>query len=221
MENQNDQNQNHTPPVSPVGQTPPIQTPPVSKQKSKLPVGIIIGIILFLIVAGSTAGFYVFKQQSLKTALKPVPSVIPDVTRNPPSPSPDPTANWKTYTDKELGFSIKYPTTILKDRREICTNDASGLGLHDLRYKKEWEENPNQFCVVASPELTIDVFSNKPQEKSDEYWTVVEETILLDGISVEKLTSTRTDKIYEGTSSPYKKTVQYEINKGNRQFSIF
>ena len=43
-----------------------------------------------------------------------IPSVIPSETPAPTptvTPIPDSTANWKTYTSKEYGFSFKYPPT--------------------------------------------------------------------------------------------------------------
>lgn len=96
---------NHTPPVSSAPQTPPSDLKP----KQKLPLAIIIGIVLFLLVAGSVAGFYVFKQQSLKS-IKPTPS--PVVQKQIPTPTSDPTASWKTYTSNDGKFSFKYPQNL-------------------------------------------------------------------------------------------------------------
>jgi len=94
-----------SPPVSPVIQAPPVLN--TEKHKSKLPI-LIIGIIIFLLLVGSAAGFYIFKQQNLKTAVKPTPAPI--VQKQTPTQAPDPTANWKTYTNSKYHFTMDYPT---------------------------------------------------------------------------------------------------------------
>jgi len=110
------QNTNQVPPISPVIQTP--TTEPVSnnaKPKPKFPLALIMGIIIFLLVVGSAAGFYVYKQQSLKATIPtPTPAAIVSTS---PSPTPsstealakagDPTDGWKTYNG--VGFTFKYP----------------------------------------------------------------------------------------------------------------
>ena len=127
MEDQNQDNQTPTPPVSPVAQTqpqtPPVQTPPVPNPinppvggpKSKLPI-LIIGIILFLLIAGSAAGFYVFKQQSLKTAAKPTPAPI--VQKQTPTLTPKP-VDWKKTCrndfEEKIFFQRNGNEVILKD----------------------------------------------------------------------------------------------------------
>ena len=68
-----EENQNTIPIKTPFPKQPPVTPlPPVGKPKPKFPRALIIGIILFLLIAGSAIGFYVFKQQSLKTATKPI-----------------------------------------------------------------------------------------------------------------------------------------------------
>lgn len=78
--NQLQENQNiNTPPVSPVEQNTPIQTPPISNpsaggSKPKYSFLVIIGIILFLVIVGSVAGFFIFKQQREKPVLETTPT---------------------------------------------------------------------------------------------------------------------------------------------------
>ena len=88
--------------IAPVTPSNP-QDSNIQKPKSKLPL-IVIGIVLFLLLAGSAAGFYIVNQQGFKETPKPTTTQI--VTK--PSPTPNPTADWKTYiSDKK--YSIKYP----------------------------------------------------------------------------------------------------------------
>jgi len=72
--------------------------------KKSNPPKIILFVILGLLVAGGLvyAGMNIGKKQ---TPTVVVPPVIE------PTPTPDPTADWKTYTNSEYGYSIKYPTS--------------------------------------------------------------------------------------------------------------
>lgn len=108
-------------PAQPVSESKVIQTPSVSeipnsppiKPKPKFPLVTIIIILAFLVLAGCAAGFYIFKPQIMKLVTKPTPNVIPGLTRNPASPTPSTaqtidTSNWKTYTNRDNGFSFRY-----------------------------------------------------------------------------------------------------------------
>lgn len=78
--------------------------PTFNKPKSKRPI-FIIGIIIFIIIALSVVGFFVFRQQMVKTTAIPTPSTT---TQKQPASAPiDPTSNWKTF--KGNGYSFRYP----------------------------------------------------------------------------------------------------------------
>lgn len=216
---ENNQSQNPSLPVSQDVKTSP-SPPPVfniEKPKPKFSVFIIIVIILFLLITGGAAGFYFVKQKSSN----PVVTTTPTPTVSNPSPVPDPTADWKTYANTQLGFSVRYPADILVDANEVCPNKVDHLALYALVNKKDMDENPGLFCTVALRELIVGAsFSEKPQEKSDEFWEVTKEQISLGRIEAEKYTSVRI-KLYEGTNSPLTKTVNVLVNNNGKQFSIF
>ncbi len=140
--NPNDQNPTPipTPPVSSNVQPPPPVSQPKADgplaQKPKFPLAAIIGIVLFLLVAGGVAGFYAFKPQIMSLISKPTPT-----TTLTPSPTPDPasnaanaTANWKTYTDSSRGYSMKYPPNFRTDEegREVVFPYTSNLKRTDF-----------------------------------------------------------------------------------------
>ncbi|MDO8551463.1 MAG: PsbP-related protein [bacterium] len=56
-------------------------------------------LILFILVAVGIGGWYFLNQSSFKSL----------ITTTTPTPTHDPTANWKTYTNTKYGYSIKYP----------------------------------------------------------------------------------------------------------------
>jgi hypothetical protein len=72
-----------------------------------LPVIIIIALI-------GIVGYLVYQNTQLKNgSVNPSPTITNTVTNLPErSPSPEPTANWKTYTNNKYGYSIKVPAYI-------------------------------------------------------------------------------------------------------------
>lgn len=84
-------------PQSPVQK--PIQTsPPIENNGLRLTkyLWILLGILVLITAIGSTA--YFLNRNQAKT-----------VVQSTPSPTPDPTANWKTYSDPSINFTFKYP----------------------------------------------------------------------------------------------------------------
>lgn len=117
-----------TQPVAPEIQTPIIPTseptqPAISPPLSKLKWFLIAGIVIVLIFV-SLGGAYVLSknQKSLSTIIPSGNSSIGNSQNSEknsingnagqatnPTPTPDPTANWKVYVNKELGIELKYP----------------------------------------------------------------------------------------------------------------
>lgn len=89
-------------PITPNLQTPPI-TPPTPKP-SMLP--LILSIFLIISLAG--IGILVYQNKQLQ---KQISTLRPQPTPSPtPTPPADPAANWKTYSNEQFGFSIRYPS---------------------------------------------------------------------------------------------------------------
>ncbi len=102
------------PPITPSPQPQPVYQQPPPPKKSP---GIVIGI--FLLILGIAVGLID------KTTLL---SRIPFLSTTPtpfftPTPTPDPAADWKTYTNNE--FSFKYPATWIVESNKISSPDTS------------------------------------------------------------------------------------------------
>lgn len=82
----------------------PLQSKP---EKKRLPTIIVFAIIVFLLIVSSVAGYYIYKKinNGSNVVLVPVES-SPTVT-----PIIDPTADWKTYTNSQYGYSFSYPVS--------------------------------------------------------------------------------------------------------------
>ena len=136
MENQAMQNNSITP-VNPIVQI---------EQTKKNNFLVILLSVLLLISLGIT-GFFAYQTQKLTKELKefknqnlatPTPepeSTFPMYTE----PSPDPTANWKTYKNNVLKYTIKYPSdwTLDKSEAELPINDQNSQKL--VIYKGEYK----------------------------------------------------------------------------------
>lgn len=86
-------------------QSPPMVKAPVAplpEPKSKIWLWIAGGVLLLGV--GIVVGVFLGKQLYSKPALQPTPSAVAEST-----PTPNPTANWKTYTNNSLNYSIETP----------------------------------------------------------------------------------------------------------------
>ena len=85
----------------------------------------LIATFVLLVVISALGGFFLGKSLSQpKTSPPPISQVSPTPSpENPittPTPTIDPTANWKTYTSDQFNFQIKHPENMEVD----CTNNA-------------------------------------------------------------------------------------------------
>jgi len=97
-----------------------------SKRQLGFALPVVIIIVALLIAAGG--GYYAYKTiQTQKEEGKDVKEAKPELTPSPElTPTPqeteqpaDETANWKTYTNSEAGFSFKYPEDVSLIENEI------------------------------------------------------------------------------------------------------
>ncbi|MDP3918172.1 MAG: hypothetical protein Q8Q30_03300 [Candidatus Woesebacteria bacterium] len=101
----------------------PVATPEVVIEQPKQSNFLIILLSVLLLLSVLIAGFFAYQTQKLVNELKikneelrnvavatTEPTVEP-VATNSASATPDPTANWKTYTNTEYKYSISYPLT--------------------------------------------------------------------------------------------------------------
>ena len=77
----------------------------------------IAAMAIFVLLSLSAVVFLYYQNQQLKSMLA---SYTSPTTKPQPTPTSDPTANWKTYTNKQYGFTFKYPS----DWEDVSKSDA-------------------------------------------------------------------------------------------------
>jgi hypothetical protein len=85
----------------------------------------ILAMAIFVVLTLGVVAFLYYQNQALKSMLASLQTPIgsPQPTAQAATPTPDPTANWKTYTDTKLGFNFRYPqNSIIK----LDTLNANG-----------------------------------------------------------------------------------------------
>lgn len=92
----------------PAPSTPPTPQVPPEPVKKSSPVFVIA--LILLLIAIVMLGGYVLWTKYLNKSTKTTPTPVAVVTA---SPTPDPTANWKTYTNNDLGLTFKYPNNLV------------------------------------------------------------------------------------------------------------
>jgi hypothetical protein len=95
------------PSVSPTPQPPVEQTPIPPHQKS--PKKLITLIIIILLLGLSSGGAFAYLKYFSKTPATPSETFSTPTPSTEPTATPDPTADWQTYSSQEMGISFKYP----------------------------------------------------------------------------------------------------------------
>ena len=149
----------------------PLSTPePPPKSKSWL----IILLIIFCFASLAAAGYFYYQSQQLKkltttTAIQPPISPANEVPTD--TSTPDPTADWKTYTNAAYSFSYNYPQSYPQ---------SESAGSNSLQLVHQHNQSKSSFTINAvksyppnSPNFILD---NKPQGTktiNDENWSYV------------------------------------------------
>lgn len=96
------------PPQTPAATPAPIASPQPIVPSPIKPKNPFMGlVIIILLLSFAAAGFFAYKNWQLKQQISQVkPTPTPIIT---PSATPDPMANWKTFTNSTWGYSFKYP----------------------------------------------------------------------------------------------------------------
>ncbi len=123
-------------PITPPQQFPQPATSAPASGGWKMPVAIIVGV---LVIAG---GAYALMNRAPAFS-ELTPSMV--LTRTPTAtPTPDPTAGWKTYTNTEYGFEFRYPADRTLEGPNISYTSETprivSIGLGDMEhpfYNKE------------------------------------------------------------------------------------
>ncbi|MDP3973913.1 MAG: hypothetical protein Q8P92_03710 [Candidatus Daviesbacteria bacterium] len=142
--------------------SPPVN--PISNQKGNFL--LIIGLVVLVLVVGA-GGYFLYQKQVNK------PVTTPQTSQVTPSPIPDETANWKTYSNSSLGFSFSYPMILdhLYDQFGFNhpDNPEGNLLLQNFDGSKPRQDQPTDFQMVVeayknSDQVTLDKYVKDPNK---------------------------------------------------------
>ncbi len=164
MENQNS-NQAQTAinpvPIQPTTYVNPNVNQEITPPKKNITLTIILFIILILSVS-SVSAYYLLsvKKQTPKPQVSTViPTVKPLYTA---TPTPDETANWKTYTNNYWKYSFKYPSTWAIPNFPQQTNSQIEIVNYDFGNSTSKAPSRDELFIIA-------IQINKDQTKTDQW----------------------------------------------------
>ena len=134
------------------GQEPQYQAP-MPEQKHFLNKKFIVTFVILLLLGVGTYGgiWYWGKQQYTFEDMNPVFTFTPR-----PSVAADPTADWKTYTNTQYGFTVKYPTDYRVNPFGQPTE--KGLAVSFVQTGTEGTDLPSFFIWVIASTLSPDAW---------------------------------------------------------------
>ena len=139
----------------------------------KLPVGfasplivLVIGLLLGITVTLTV--FHVFRTKigDLETTPKNSTAVNVSSTSPLPSPTPDETANWKTYTNTKYGYTVRYPKEWLVfggdsfQYNELCEENSTSKIHIEFTTEKITSCGHMDGEIDSSTQFAVYVFSN-------------------------------------------------------------
>lgn len=174
--------------------------------------------LLVIVIVAAVVGYFVYTNYSNKqtntssrgtTACTEETRICPDgsnVSRVPPScefaacpaSSADDTADWKTYTNKVSGYSLKYPADEFVQL--VCPGEEKDY-FYLIKRSNQKEDIVNMPTCARGGRYSVEITAKLPSSdslKSNEYVDVVKDTIVVDDMNGEKYTFTKTN-----TPSPY------------------
>jgi len=123
--------------------------------------GFALIMIIVLIALFAVAGVCFAEKKGFFNKLPRILTSLPSPT---PIATPDPTIDWKTYTNKELGFSFKHPLVQINTDKLQAPNTPTAKLIQtfaepDMKY--EGSENIfNGFSIYQIPNISINKFED-------------------------------------------------------------
>lgn len=210
-------NQNVTPPFSETpNTTPPVilnstedPNPIDPKPSKKFSLKLIIGIIIFLLLAGGATAGYVSRDKLVSLVSKPTPTPTVSIS---PTPTPDLAADWKTH--KEDRFSFKYPHLYSISNENMIVSLMSPLNPTPRKGSELLIDEVK--LEILAPILTVkglsEIISEAKQtrnERSNEPLNFEEQNLKIDGIDARKLKTQYSVVYYVIVSNYLYKIIQY------------
>ncbi|MBI2443402.1 MAG: hypothetical protein HYV40_05880 [Candidatus Levybacteria bacterium] len=158
-------------PVSQVPQTPQAPAasiPPSPKKSHKMPM-LLMALFVIFVIAAFFAGTYYQGMNAKKEGAR-----IVQISQAPnPSPTSNPGANWKTYTNTLDGYSISYPSdwTIIYSN-PLSLGSLGSPGFIEPNYYNELKGKQRGYLLTINPKRELAMHANYDPQTSS--WRVGE-----------------------------------------------
>ncbi len=120
----------------------------------------VILLIFAISIPIGIGGYILGTQKNQPVSQKQQVSISPTISS--PSPTPDPTANWKTYTNNDLGYSFKYPSTMTMPSDTDNPIPQAFILYKSATEKERIHKNPTPDIVIDG--LVIEINDIKDKE---------------------------------------------------------
>lgn len=138
----------------------------------------LLGIFVIILASGLVLGGYYFGRQNSSTIPTPTPPKSTSIS----TPTPDLTANWKTYVNNKYGYSLKYePNRELKELS--CGEKTFEKGERWFYLDKVGSNFPECGAGSFNPPVDITVNDYNQSCNSDENYTMQKSTVIVIGIN--------------------------------------
>lgn len=210
------ENQEPHQPESQISSTPTSQSTEIHSSPSSPNLLLLIIGALILIGVGLIGGFFLANNH--KNTTSQTASQTTSVTEPTPTPQPDPTIDWKTYTNPENEYSIKFPNDTFVQL--VCPEPGEELDL-ELR-KTETRDVINADSCGRDTPFDVEIKThpvNYQLPTSNQYVTVIEKDISVNGMPAKEFTSKLTDKYQAPTNSSNFESV-FIVNN-NKMYELY
>ena len=138
---------------NPVVPQTPAPEAPAPAAVNKTSANLTVPLVLLLLLSLGGTGYLAYQNMQLQKQIAGTKTISYASPSPSASATPDPTANWKTYTDPKGFFTFKYPSDFTSSTDTGLLNDPTKSWIFDVQYgnsSKSAQDQVNSLCQVSN-----------------------------------------------------------------------